>query len=88
MLIIHLIYTPHICISHYMCISYCMYIPHILIYLIYMYTYTCSDDIYAEDSIELLKSSGIDFEKFEKEGMFCYSVLLLVYDCLYCIIVV
>ena len=35
-----------------------------------MYTYTCSDDIYAEDSIELLKSSGIDFEKFEKEGKF------------------
>jgi CCR4-NOT transcription complex subunit 7/8 len=27
------------------------------------------DDIYAEDSIELLKNSGIDFERFEREGI-------------------
>jgi CCR4-NOT transcription complex subunit 7/8 len=26
-------------------------------------------DIYAEDSIEMLKSSGIDFDKFEKQGI-------------------
>jgi CCR4-NOT transcription complex subunit 7/8 len=28
-----------------------------------------SGDIYAEDSIELLKTSGIDFEKFERNGI-------------------
>ena len=28
-----------------------------------------SGDIFAEDSIELLKTSGIDFEKFEKDGI-------------------
>jgi hypothetical protein len=27
------------------------------------------DDIFAQDSIELLKSSGIDFERFEKYGI-------------------
>ena len=27
------------------------------------------DDIYAEDSIELLKTSGIDFEKFDRAGI-------------------
>ena len=27
------------------------------------------DDIYAEDSIELLKTSGIDFQKFERDGI-------------------
>ena len=43
-----------------------------------LYIHTHSDDIYAEDSIELLKSSGIDFEKFEKEGKFCYSVFCFI----------
>ena len=28
-----------------------------------------SGDIFAEDSIELLKTSGIDFDKFEKDGI-------------------
>lgn len=28
-----------------------------------------SDDIFAQDSIELLKTSGIDFEKFDKFGI-------------------
>lgn len=31
--------------------------------------FCCRDDAYAEDSIELLKASGIDFDKFEKEGI-------------------
>lgn len=29
----------------------------------------CRDDIFAQDSIELLKTSGIDFEKFDKFGI-------------------
>ncbi len=29
----------------------------------------CSGDIFAEDSIELLKTSGIDFVKFEQQGI-------------------
>ena len=29
----------------------------------------CRDDIYAEDSIELLKLSGIDFERCERGGI-------------------
>jgi CCR4-NOT transcription complex subunit 7/8 len=28
-----------------------------------------SEDIYAQDSIDLLKASGIDFERFEKYGI-------------------
>lgn len=38
------------------CVSFNLYIP-------------CRDDIYAEDSIELLKTSGIDFEKFDRDGI-------------------
>lgn len=29
----------------------------------------CSDDVYAQDSIDMLKQSGIDFEKFERYGV-------------------
>ena len=29
----------------------------------------CSDDVYAQDSIDMLKQSGIDFEKFENYGI-------------------
>ena len=41
---------------------------HVLRYLI-LYSLHIRDDIYAEDSIELLKASGIEFEKFEKFGI-------------------
>lgn len=30
---------------------------------------TCSDDMYAQDSIELLQKSGIDFKRLETEGI-------------------
>eukprot|EP00349_Pseudokeronopsis_sp_Brazil_P009462 CAMPEP_0202969004 /NCGR_PEP_ID=MMETSP1396-20130829/14595_1 /ASSEMBLY_ACC=CAM_ASM_000872 /TAXON_ID= /ORGANISM="Pseudokeronopsis sp., Strain Brazil" /LENGTH=351 /DNA_ID=CAMNT_0049696053 /DNA_START=12 /DNA_END=1064 /DNA_ORIENTATION=- len=33
------------------------------------FKFSLSDDIFAQDSIELLKTSGIDFEKFEKFGI-------------------
>lgn len=33
------------------------------------FKFSLSDDIFAQDSIELLKTSGIDFEKFEKYGI-------------------
>jgi len=33
------------------------------------FKFSLSDDIFAEDSIELLKQSGIDFAKFEREGV-------------------
>lgn len=29
----------------------------------------CSDDMFAQDSIELLQASGIDFSKFENDGI-------------------
>lgn len=29
----------------------------------------CRDDMFAQDSIELLKTSGIDFDRFEKYGI-------------------
>jgi len=29
----------------------------------------CRDDLYAEDSIDMLKTSGIDFERFEQLGI-------------------
>jgi len=33
------------------------------------FKFSLKDDIFAQDSIELLKTSGIDFEKFEKYGI-------------------
>lgn len=33
------------------------------------FKFSLSDDMFAQDSIELLKSSGIDFDKFEKYGI-------------------
>jgi CCR4-NOT transcription complex subunit 7/8 len=33
------------------------------------FKFSLTDDIFAQDSIELLKTSGIDFEKFEKYGI-------------------
>lgn len=33
------------------------------------FKFSLEDDIYAEDSIELLKNSGIDFERFERQGI-------------------
>lgn len=33
------------------------------------FKFSLSDDMFAQDSIELLKSSGIDFEKFDKYGI-------------------
>ena len=29
----------------------------------------CRDDMYAQDSIDLLKASGIDFDRFERDGI-------------------
>lgn len=33
------------------------------------FKFSLSDDMFAQDSIELLQKSGIDFEKFEKHGI-------------------
>jgi CCR4-NOT transcription complex subunit 7/8 len=33
------------------------------------FTFNLSEDMYAQDSIDLLKNSGIDFHKFERDGI-------------------
>ena len=33
------------------------------------FTFNLSEDMYAQDSIDLLKNSGIDFQKFERDGI-------------------
>lgn len=33
------------------------------------FKFSLSDDVYAQDSIDMLKQSGIDFEKFDKNGI-------------------
>jgi CCR4-NOT transcription complex subunit 7/8 len=45
-------------------LRYWMYFP-----LHQNYLFCCSDDLYAQDSIEMLRQSGIDFEKFEAYGI-------------------
>jgi hypothetical protein len=48
------------------CFQMCLYHTHMHVTPL---TALCCQDMYAQDSIDLLKNSGIDFHKFERDGI-------------------